>query len=46
MKYEDMIFVVVVGFVDMLSFVVLFGLFIVYVIGNFVLIGVGIVGFG
>lgn len=36
----------VVGYVDVVGFVVLFGLFMVYVIGNFVMIGLELVGFG
>lgn len=43
---EDVFFVLIVGYVDMFGFVVLFGFFIVYVIGNFILIGLGFVGVG
>ncbi|WP_296660784.1 YoaK family protein [Paraburkholderia sp.] len=45
MKSEDTVLAAIAGFVDTLSFVALFGLFIAHVTGNFVLIGAGIAGF-
>jgi uncharacterized membrane protein YoaK (UPF0700 family) len=39
MKSEDSVLAAIAGYVDMLSFVALFGLFTAHVTGNFVLIG-------
>ncbi|TAM08362.1 MAG: DUF1275 domain-containing protein [Paraburkholderia sp.] len=45
MKSEDTVLAAIAGFVDTLSFVALFGLFVAHVTGNFVLIGAGVAGF-